>query len=161
MREILFRGKRTDNGEWVEGFYVCLFEKEKGFYKPNHYIFDGNIKLGEERYVGHGNYVQEVTICKRKIDEKTVGQYTGLTDKNGNKVFEGDIVEEVYDTHRGSRYEVRMSEERGGWYPFARDDGCGCCSWEVANCDYCEVIGNIHDNPELLKEERDRCLNGT
>ena len=88
MREILFRGKRIDNGEWVEGFYVCLFEKKDGFYQANHYIFDGNIRFGEETYTGHGNYYQEVIICKRKIDEKTLGQFTGMTDKNGNRIFE-------------------------------------------------------------------------
>ena len=142
MREILFRVKRTDNSEWVEGL---LWKKKYNTQK----LFISCFPDKDDN--------EEVFV----IYPETVGQYTGLTDKNGNKVFEGDIVEEVYDTHRGSRYEVRMSEERGGWYPFARDDGCGCCSWEVANCDYCEVIGNIHDNPELLKEERDRCLNGT
>ena len=87
MRKILFRGKRTDNGEWVEGFYVRLFEKKNGFYQANHYIFDGNIRLGEETYTGHGNYYQEVIICKRKIDEKTLGQFTGMTDKNGKNIF--------------------------------------------------------------------------
>ena len=88
MREILFRGKRIDNGEWVEGFYVCLFEKKDGFYQANHYIFDGNIRFGKETYTGHGNYHQDVIICKRKIDEKTLGQFTGMTDKNGKRIFE-------------------------------------------------------------------------
>lgn len=88
MREILFRGKRIDNGEFVEGFYVCLFEKKNEFYQANHYIFDGNTRLGEERYLGHGNYSQDVIICKRKIDEKTLGQFTGMTDKNGKRIFE-------------------------------------------------------------------------
>ena len=152
MREILFRGKRTDNGEWVEGFYVCLFEKEKGFYKPNHYIFDGNIKLGEERYVGHGNYVQEVTICKRKIDEKTVGQYTGLTDKNGKRIFEGDIIDtpdrliKVVWFERNAQFDLNFIKH-------AHDKKIiNFKGIEMRDLKEYEVIGNIHDNPELLKE---------
>ena len=147
MRKILFRGKRIDNGEWVEGFYVCLFEKEKGFYKPNHYIFDGNIKLGEERYVGHGNYVQEVTICKRKIDEKTVGQFTGMLDKNGRNIFEGDIISDNIGEHF-------IVEFRDGCFMFACNDGgeiyhdimLPISKNEQTIYKYGEIIGNIHDN---------------
>ena len=81
MRNILFRGKRADNGEWTEGFYVRLFEKKNGFYQANHYIFDGNIRLGEERYAGHGNYYQDVIICKKKIDEKNRKNYENRGEK--------------------------------------------------------------------------------
>lgn len=109
MREYLFRGKRVDNGEWVEGFLVS----------PCHI----------------GDWV----LCD-PIDPETVGQYTGLTDMNGKRIFEGDIV-----GVDGKCYEV-LAEE-GCWIIVA--DG-----WDflATNNDEIEVIGNIHDNPELRWE---------
>lgn len=151
MRNILFRGKRTDNGEWVEGFYVCLFEKKNGFYQANHYIFDGNTRLGEERYVGHGNYDQDVIICKKKIDEKTLGQFTGMTDKNGKNIFEGDII-------RDNTGECYIVEFRDGCFMFSCNDG-GEIYYDImlpisknkqTTYKYGEVIGNIHDNSNKL-----------
>ena len=151
MRKILFRGKRSDNGEWAEGFYVCLFEKKSGFYQANHYIFDGNIKLGEERYVGHGNYYQDVIICKKKIDEKTLGQFTGMTDKNGKNIFEGDII-------RDNTGECYIVEFRDGCFMFSCNDG-GEIYYDImlpisknkqTTYKYGEVIGNIHDNSNKL-----------
>lgn len=74
MREILFRGKRTDNGEWVHGQYAYLLNARTEDGEPiKHMIVDG-------------------TPFGQTVDPSTVGQYTGLTDKNGKKIFEGDIV---------------------------------------------------------------------
>jgi ferredoxin len=129
MREILFRGKREDNGEWVYGNY-CAAE----------YLTGGGIE--------HLIIEAPRNGCATKIIPETVGQYTGLTDKNGNKIFEGDIIQ-AYTV----RYVVEMSSERGGYFPFACGDGCGCCECEVESPEKSEVIGNIHDNPELLKGE--------
>lgn len=147
MREILFRGKRIDNGEWVEGFYVCLFEKKDGFYQANHYIFDGNIRFGEETYTGHGNYYKEVIICKRKIYEKTLGQFTGLTDKNGKRVFEGDIIKKTNEGRHPQIFTANIytsfrANEEVYYSP---------CDHFTESCEY-EIIGNIHDNPELLEK---------
>ena len=151
MRNILFRGKRADNGEWTEGFYVRLFEKKNGFYQANHYIFDGNIRLGEERYAGHGNYYQDVIICKKKIDEKTLGQFTGMTDKNGKNIFEGDIIRD----NTGECYIVVF---RDGCFMFSCNDG-GEIYYDImlpisknkqTTYKYGEVIGNIHDNSNEL-----------
>ena len=120
MREILFRGKRIDNGEWVEGDFVHL---------PHGVVILAN---------GYAN-----------IDPETVGQYTGLTDKNGVKIFEGDIITIPDSKKMGLpaliRYDyVRATYEvsRSGYNPLSLIDAR----------EFYEVIGNIHDNPELLKE---------
>lgn len=155
MREILFRGKRKyGNGEWVEGLLwkkKCKTEKLLISCFPDE---DDN----EELFV---------------ISPETVGQYTGLTDKNGKKIWEGDIVKgnayTYYDrniktktsdgilrcaqTLRYHIYVVKMDETRGGWFPFACGDGCGCCENDVMSAEDSEVIGNIHDNPELMEEK--------
>ena len=72
-----------------------------------------------------------------------------MRDKNSTRIFEGDIVADVnceYD-----KYVVNFSDERCGFFPFAKGDGCGCCEVNVLTVNFAEVIGNIHDNPELLK----------
>lgn len=139
MREILFRGKHTRTGEWVEG----LLWKKK--YNDNKLFIscfpdkDDN----EEIYI---------------IIPETVGQYTGLTDKNGKKIFEGDIVKARVTENRGygtnkyeAIYEIKYHEKYCYFY-LAREknnllfDG----NWSYFVSQF-EVIGNIHDNPELLK----------
>ncbi len=119
MREILFRGKTTDRGEWVQGCYTETLR-----YNNLHWIWNGKNHF--------------------TVNPETVGQYTGLTDKNGTKIFEGDII-----------------ETKNGVY---------ACFWDSCNFEFgvdnkkesfgiayvpikgLKVIGNIHDNPELLKE---------
>lgn len=130
MREILFRGKSVDNGEWLHGHYVHQYGADM-IYLPD----------GVDREYGFDYY---------HVDKETVGQYTGLTDKNGNKIFEGDIlefsdrlVEVSWHAHLGcwdSNFLKFTNIENG------RDD-MSPCRWEYR----AKVIGNIHDNPELLK----------
>lgn len=143
MREILFRGKRKDNGEWV---YGDLMHK--------HYNF--NTKADK---VIHNN------VMKYKVIPETVGQFTGLTDKNGTRVFEGDILK-FTDTY--AEYEWIGKVEFGNpnaeynWgfqlvYISGAKPNTDILLWfdmEETGA-YSEVVGNIHDNPELLGGDTD------
>lgn len=126
-RQIIFRGKRTDNGEWVYDNSVLFFAKTTKIY-------------------GALNTWREIEVIS-----ETVGQFTGLTDKNGKKIFEGDFVATT-GTFDHRIYEVRFSEARCGWFPFACGDGCGCCEDEVEYPEYVEIIGNKWDNKDLLED---------
>ena len=121
MREILFRGKRTTDGEWCEG---NLFIDEKG---EKHEIL-----------LGYTNY-----RIAWEVIPSTIGQYTGLTDKNGKKIFEGDI---LYDEHNESNCLITFDE---GSFCIL-DDNVSQSAWGCSMNGF-EVIGNLHDNPELLR----------
>lgn len=136
MREILFRGKRVDNGEWVEGYFTKARDyltDEKEFCV----IFPTDLTL-----FPHSEF-----SSYEEVIPKTVGQYTGLKDIHGTKIFEGDIVDTrrwyvAYAADVGASYGMTA-----GWY-IQRDD---FESWAELECvDNYEVLGNIHDNPELL-----------
>ena len=136
MRDIIFRGKREDNGEWIA-------ESET-------YIKDGD-----------GTWLCDESNDVVKVIPETVGQYTGLTDKNGRRIFEGDIVKLTDDYNDFEWKAVVVFGNPGGAY---------CWGWNFLPIDgykgttdilmwvemeatgaYCEVIGNIYDNPELMK----------
>lgn len=140
MREIKFRGKRTDNGEWVEGLF---FKEYSTFFKKFLFIIQHLNKFG-------------IPIANYEILPETVGEYTGLTDKNGTEIFEGDIVKRVFTLWHGETKKTR--ETQIGVVVYSNRD----CSFQVEKkCnlrkpwdgDTIEVIGNIHDNPELLERE--------
>lgn len=150
MREILFRGKRVDNDEWVYGSFVpdlreVYFGDEiDGFIKP----FG---KTKEERLMV-------------EVDRESVGQYTGLTDKNGKRVFEADILSIKCADEKSRPYPVYFgtynvdgfdNDFHIGFYTkhFGEDISLGFLADSNGPADF-EVIGNIFDNPELLEGDK-------
>lgn len=146
MKDILFRGKRVDNGEWVVG--AALPHDNSG----------------------------EITIFRQNPGDgalegfeavpETVGQATGLTDKNGNKIFEGDIVHYYCSdvtalVKFGFYVDIDVNKEAYGFYSEYKESEIGGSSEKLvqevidhreSDEEYgCEVIGNVYDNPELLE----------
>ena len=153
-REILFRGKRVDNGEWVCGFLTCMNYIDVFTQKV---CYDGQEEL---------NYC---TVEHCQVDKNTVGQFTGLCDKNGNKIFEGDILleeekeysleeygEKVVGTHnivaywneKACGFWVRRTDKPKGKIYVPEEPLCESFAEEL------KVVGNIYDNPELLEVEQ-------
>jgi uncharacterized phage protein (TIGR01671 family) len=158
MREILFRGKRTNNGEWVEGFYSQIVECVLPPYKGELY---GKLVTLENR---HKYLIRETirTLTNALCDviPETVGQFTGLYDKNGKKIFEGDIVradDYIFSIKYGKCGGTPNTYNYGymGFYLEAASEGTKLCAIYGLRDDICyftdiSVIGNIYDNPELL-----------
>ena len=142
MRKILFRGKRKDNGEWVQGFY---FERIRNY---------AGLKTVKHCYIKYESW--DEGFITYEVFPETVGQFTGLKDKNGDKVFEGDIVKGDLGLGYGDN-------ENHIAYIEYQEDGMSFCLVEILEEDFgkcaeisddLEVIGNIHDNPELLGEQK-------
>ena len=146
MDKYLFRGKRKDHDEWIEGGY-CYCVNKSYLTVVTQYIPDTR-DWGEADYY-EKNPVYEPTFIK--VDPETVGQYTGLTDKNGKKIFEGDIVD---CWSEGVNAQGTVQRRRDGlWiiYPaWQKHIMWGLCPDEYSHTTV-EVIGNIHDNPKLIK----------
>ncbi|EAF8342315.1 hypothetical protein ABZ180_002877 [Listeria monocytogenes] len=128
MREIEFRGKRIDNGEWIYG-NLMQFEDSATF-----------IFVDERKGASTLTYAHFIINNMHAIDEKTIGQYTGLKDKNSKKIFERDL---CWDEHNECYGVVKFEEGKFlyVWENIAED------LWEVA--DSIEICGNIHENPDL------------
>lgn len=125
MRTIKFRGKRTDTGEWICGDLLT--------------------SNGTECEISDWN---DIVYSRYDVDPETIGQFTGLLDKNGKEIYEGDILRVTDDNIEESwKSEV---EQKG----IIEVNGCDydytLIEWADDNLTF-EVIGNIHDNPELLK----------
>lgn len=128
-REILFRGKRVDNDEWAYGDLLHL---------PNGDV----VILSDKGYT--------------KVKPATVGQFTGLTDKNGKKIFEGDIVRYETIAHNGYEgiYKVVFEDRNGcGYFGIAYSDIETCVFCYSTPASQMEIIGNLYDNPTLLRSE--------
>ena len=138
MREILFKAKKIDNGEWVEGY---LYIRKDGVAEINYY----NKEWDCERYT-------------HEVDENTICQYTGLTDKNGRKIWENDIVKCYADTDDLGNdlyyfYKVIWHEAYYCWWLsdiYTTEDEY----FHEFYPSHDEVIGNVFDNPELLEKAR-------
>jgi uncharacterized phage protein (TIGR01671 family) len=134
MREVLFRGQREDNGEWVFG--------RATFYR------DGKFLQPESIAIDTGGYIYEVK-------PETVGEYTGLKDSNGVKIFEGDILQKYGgknsvlvrwdDESCGFVYDCTLSKHT------PHENVMSLSLFHFRSADY-EIIGNIHDNKNLLEE---------
>ena len=136
MREILFKAKRKDNGEWVEGYYVYDNVKNKAFICNTRMLYECFPK-----------------VMWIEVDPNTICQFTGLCDKNGKKIWENDILM----AHLDESYPEDVTYETIEW---------GVAGWvghETGSTDreyldefdteHFEVVGNIFDNKELLQEE--------
>ena len=131
MREILFRGKRTINGDWVYGYYVHIgpVSCQRAYIIPEY---------------ASSLYVDEV-------DPSTVGQYTGLNDKHGKRIFEGDIAKVLQGKDKDIAY---VGFENGAFMLYAKTGNIyERALWSYWYNDWdVEVIGNITDNHELLEK---------
>lgn len=148
MREIRYRGKRLDNGEWVEGCF------------GQHTSLDAFIIVRPYPAMSGG----WDALGFYEVYPETVGQYTGLRDRNGNRIFEGDILRNIYWDGGLSDYTCEMK---------FGEFNCSCCDgvygWHLKDGDIREfdtntvlgemppyvIAGNIHDNPELLGGNED------
>lgn len=143
MREIIFRGKRIDNDEWVEGSLVVA----NGRINNGKYYILRN--AADFSFGDNGNRIR--IGCFVEVDPDTVGQYTGLTDKNGKRIFEGDILRKAY--HPEDDFIVEWNDGRFAFRKrkYTKEYGYEslCCVQNTT--DFRKVIGNIYDNPELLK----------
>jgi uncharacterized phage protein (TIGR01671 family) len=133
MREILFRGKRLDDGEWVYG----------GYFNDNgsHFIPQG------------------IGAAFVEVDPKTVGQFTGLLDKNGKMIFEGDIIKNKYNSiieiKFGEFKDTKRHDQVGFYQVYLDEDDWAVVSYgNMDDVEDSEIIGNIHDNGDLYKESK-------
>lgn len=141
MREILFRGKRIDDGAWVEGAF-CLKDCDSPF--------------GE--MLDRPSIIKYEPPCDGfwfRVDPETVGQFTGLTDKNGKKIFEGDIVEgHCHSQWRHDLQRCEIAYDRDGFearHHVNQGNEKRYYAYKVLFSKDVVVIGNIHDNPELVE----------
>lgn len=140
-REIKFRGIESESGKWRYGYYV-------------HFLYKINDETVGHNYRDFIIYEQDDYTCFAPVKPETVGQYTGLKDKNGKEIYEGDIIESGINTH----HLIRFNDEEGSYNAILLPENKyrGLCGpiyqkWidEFGNT----ITGNIYDNTELLEKE--------
>lgn len=140
MREILFKAKRKDDGKWVEGYYLRdqyhIGGKDIIFYRKDSDLF---------------------TVYTNIIDIETLCQFTGLYDKNGDKIWENDIFQYTDEAMVIQKDLIEYNETHASFVRLHNAEKLGLqYLWiDEATCNHGEVIGNIFDNKELLQEESD------
>lgn len=137
MREILFRGLHRRKGEKV---------RMDGTPVESMWVYGGYCQYNEERGI---IYQTEPNICKYPVYADSVGQYTGLNDKNGNKIFEGDILKSLT-----GKYILVTNSGCGNWtFIDIQDDRI--CDWlNIRMLSSCQIVDNIHDNPDFVETYR-------
>ena len=149
MREIKFRGKSKNNNEWCYGTYIFTDDNKNDPFRRKPFKESHKIVFWCSGDWNMGGWVDEEVI------PETIGQYTGLKDKNGKEIYEGDII----GCHNPNIKHLIFYNEKQGRFMAAlngdiENDYINVCGlddsrWNASK----EVIGNIHDNPELIKEE--------
>ena len=134
MREIKFRGKRVDNGEWVYGYYA----QDIDYAGPKTFKYTDCI-ISAKKDNAEGNWFE--------VGSETIGQFTGLKDKAGREIYDGDKVHAVNKSGWGAELEIMWNEDRAGFMVWKGDDPS--LSFELT-CDTLidykiEVVGNIHE----------------
>lgn len=147
MREILFRGKRLDNGEWITG-HLLKYEDGSARIVPNNtdiFCFEKDESI--------------IQTIAHRVDPKNVGQYTGFVDKNGKKIFEGDIV--IIKDDLNKMYYLKWFDDMCFAFADIRSDyketfySCyDIHKYGFPLSEQVKIIGNIYDNPELLKDDK-------
>ena len=153
IREVIFRGKRLHDNKWIYGNFVSDCEGNPHIIEPRFFCEDGH----------HLQY-EDNTDTPVFIIPETVGQFTGLTDKNGRKIFEGDILDVSSDVAYGG-----VAVHRLGYFVVEFHNGCFMKSalddpqlsffdnakrkglYHFISTDIHKIVGNIHDNPDILK----------
>lgn len=137
MRQIRFRAKRVDNGEWVKNGALLTFDTRKG--EKLQFIPEKGAYA--HAYIDDDGNLTELDGTFYQIDPDTAGQFIGEQDADGNDIYEGDIVQ-----HGNKRYVIRFFDH------YARFGGKNkssiCAVFPFGNC---TILGNIHDNPELME----------
>ena len=145
MREILFRGKRVDNGEWTYWDRYGRITDING--EPT------KTEIDVPTLLPYPTYISDLPI----INDETVGEYTGLTDKNGKKIFEGDIVKtwknNIGKVEFGQYWDEEIEADFYGYAWIGKDEYGESVTLSLNKCwNGHEVIGTIYDNPELLED---------
>lgn len=138
MRTIKFRGKRVDNGEWIDGLLCSIFHDTNPFSDDSEILRKTAIQTNFESY----------SKCRNiEVIPETVGQFTGLNDKNGKEIFEDDVL--TVDLFNKT-FQIVFAESEKWGASFQHKSHNSIFYLTKYFTDTSEVIGNIHDNPELL-----------